>query len=205
MLGALFSPEVVTFTAALVLMGLIGLLEAVGLGIAGLDLDFGVGLDDGGMLGWLGFGRVPLLVLLIAFLASFGILGFAIQQVAQSVSGAMLPIWGATPLAAVLSLPVTKILARGLGRIMPHDQTTAYPLEGLVGLAASITIGRAVHGSPARARVIDPHGQAHHVMVEPDDGTVVFNEGDTVLLVRREKDVFRAISHGAPPFSNWIQ
>lgn len=203
MLGFLAAPEAIVFTAALVLMLLIGLVEALGLGASGVDVDLGVDLDHGGLLGWLGVGRVPLLVMLVAFLAAFGVIGLAGQQIAAAVTGASLPALAAVPAAAIAALPVTALLGRGLARVMPHDETTAYDLADLTGRTATIVVGRAREGSPARGRVLDPHGQAHHVLVAPNDAAAVFEEGDTVLLVRREGDIFRAITYDSPRFSNW--
>ncbi|WP_313737044.1 OB-fold-containig protein, partial [Sphingobium yanoikuyae] len=80
--------------------------------------------------------------------------------------------------------------------LLPRDHSTAIPLDHLVGSRARIVTGRATRGSPARARVEDHHGQAHYVMVEPDNDGQVLEEGETILLVRREEHLFRAISHG---------
>ena len=54
MLGVLTAPEAIAFSAALVLMMAIGLVEALGLGASGFDADLGIDLDHGGLLGWLG-------------------------------------------------------------------------------------------------------------------------------------------------------
>lgn len=204
MMGLLTAPDAIAFTAAIVLMLAIGLVEALGLGASGFDLDLGIDLDHGGLLGWLGFGRVPLLVMLVAFLAAFGMLGLIGQQIALEWRGATLPPLVAIPVATLAALPVTALLGRVLARIMPHDETTAFELDDLVGRAGTITLGRAAAGSPARTRVADPHGQVHHVLVEPNDPAAVLEEGDTVRLVRREGQVFRAILHSTPRFENWI-
>ncbi len=201
MLGWLVAPEAMVFSAALVLMLAIGLIEALGLGASGADLDLDL---DSGLLDWLGVGRVPLLILLVAFLAAFGGLGLAGQQAALALTGALAPVWIAIPAALVAALPATALLARGLARVMPHDETTAYEIDDLVGRAGTITVGRAREGSPARTRVIDPHGQPHHVLVEPNDPAAIFEEGDTVLLVRREGTRFRAILHTSPRLTDWM-
>ena len=205
MLGLLAAPEAIVFTAALVLMLLIGLVEAIGLGASGFDLDSGVDLDhadgSGGLLGLLGFGRAPLLVVLVAFLAAFGVIGLAGQQLAAMLTGGLLRPLIAVPAAVVAALPVTALLGRVLARVMPHDETTAFNVADLAGRTATITVGRAREGSPARARVVDPHGQAHHVLVTPNDPAVTFEEGDTVLLVRREGDIFRGTTYDSPRFS----
>ncbi|SNS59870.1 Protein of unknown function [Sphingomonas laterariae] len=197
MLEFLGAGENLAFAVALAVMLLIGAVEAVGLsaGMAGHEID----LDgDGDWLGWLGVGRIPLLMLLCVLLACFGLIGLIGQQIALSTVGALLPGWIAAPAAGVAALPVTGLIARGLGRILPQDETTAIDIGELVGLSATIVVGRAAQGSPAKARVRDYHGLTHYVMVEPDNHGHSFGEGEEILLVRREGNVFRAIATGRP-------
>lgn len=180
------APENLPFSVALALMLMIGIVEAVGLGAAAvhLELDADPGLG-GDLLGWLGIGKVPLLMLLVVFLAFFGIAGLAIQQLAGPLS-----LWLASGAAAAAALPLTGLGARGLARIMPRDETTAVSLDSLVAKRGTITIGTARKGSPAQARVRDAFGQTHYVMVEPHDEAHPIAEGGTVLLVRREGNIF---------------
>jgi hypothetical protein len=202
-LELLAAGENLAFVIALGTMILIGLVEAVGLGSGALGHD--IDLDGHGeWLGWLGFGRLPLLMLLVVFLACFGVIGLVGQQLALSHLGALLPGWVAIPAAGAAALPATGGMARLVGRIMPQDETTAIGIDQLVGLHAEILIGTAAHGSPAKARVRDFHGQTHYVMVEPDSPDASFAEGAEILLVRRENHIFRAISSDRPPFSQWI-
>lgn len=192
MTAFLFAPENIVFVSALLLMLLIGGVQALGFaGDADLDLD-----SDADLLGWLGFGRLPLLALAALFLTLFAVIGLLGQQVAHDLFGAMLSPWIAVPGAAVAALPATGLAARLLAPLLPRDHTTAIPLDHLVGSPARIVTGRATTGSPARARVQDHHGQTHYVMVEPDNAGQVLEEGETILLVRREEHLFRAISHG---------
>lgn len=196
MLEFLGLPQNIAFTAALVLMLLIGLVQLIGFGVE-LDADADLDADMGGdLLSWLGVGRVPLLMLLVLFLGIFGSIGLLGEQAALEWAGALLSGWIAVPAATIAALPLTGLAARGLARVLPQDHTTAILLEELVGRFARIVIGRAVPGAPARARVEDHHGQPHYVMVEPDNPGQIFEEGEQVLLVRRENDVFRAISRG---------
>ncbi|WP_294261224.1 YqiJ family protein [uncultured Sphingomonas sp.] len=199
-LNLLVAPGSLVFTAALVLMLAIGAIEALGLGASSVDIDI-----DGGWLDWLGFGRVPLLILLVAFLASFGVIGLAGQQIASASLGDPLPGWIAIPAAALASMPAMAALGRLLGRLMPHDETTALDIEDLIGRAGTVIVGRATIGNPARVRIVDPHGQAHYVLVEPNDPAATFETGDTVLIVRREGASFRAILHASPRHTNWME
>jgi len=181
--------------------------EAFGLGASAAHLDVGADIDGGGdLLGWLGVGQVPLLMLLVVFLAFFGLAGLAIQQFAGPLT-----LWIAAPAATAAALPLTGLGARGLARIMPSDETTAISLDELVGRRGTITVGTARRGSPAQARVRDEHGQVHYVMVEPYDDNHAFGEGQTVRLDRREGNIFIALarvdgtasSFDALPTPNW--
>jgi membrane protein implicated in regulation of membrane protease activity len=190
MLEIIAAPANWPFSAALLLMLMIGAVEALGLGASAAHVDFDADLDGGGdLLGWLGVGRVPLLMLLVLFLAFFGLAGLAIQQLAGPLA-----LWIAVPAAAAAALPLTGLGARGLGRIMPGDETTAVSLDSLVGRRGTITIGTARRGSPAQARVKDVHGQVHYVMVEPYDDDHSLGEGETIRLDRREGNIFIALA-----------
>nr|WP_245405737.1 OB-fold-containig protein [Sphingobium sp. Sx8-8] len=173
-------------------MLLIGAVQAIG--VAGdVDLDLHADTD---LLGWLGLGRLPLLMLLAIFLALFGMIGLIAQHLALDFTGTLLSPLIAVPAAAVASLPATSLAGRLLAPLLPRDQSSALPLDALVGSFARIVTGIARTGSPARARAEDSYGQVHYVMVEPDNAGQTLEEGETVLLVRREDHVFRAISHG---------
>ncbi|WP_294287953.1 YqiJ family protein [uncultured Sphingomonas sp.] len=193
MLDFLGASQNVLFSAAIVLMLLIGIVQAIG--FAPVDHGFDADLDSD-LLSWLGVGRVPLLVFLVLYLACFGLAGLIGQQLSHDWLGALQPLWIAAPAAAVVALPATALAVRAVGAVIPQDHTTAIPVDDLIGRAATIQVGRATPGSPARARVVDHFGQAHHLMVEPDNPGQTFEEGEAVLLVRREGETFRAITRG---------
>jgi membrane protein implicated in regulation of membrane protease activity len=176
------------FAVALLVMLMIGAVEALGLGASAAHLDLDADAGAGDLLAWLGIGRVPLLMVLVVFLAAFGLAGLAIQQIVGP-----LPLWMAVPGAIAAALPLTGLGSRGLARIMPQDETTAVSLDTLVGKRGTITIGTARRGSPAQARVRDVHGQTHYVMVEPHDEAHAIAEGETVLLARRDGHIFIAL------------
>jgi hypothetical protein len=162
------------------------------------DVD-GMGVADG-LLSFLGLGRLPLMIWLALLLLAFMLIGYIGQQILQGATGALLPAWIAGPLAALAAIPATAILARPLGRIIPKDETTAVSIDSLVGRFAVLQTGTAKPGSPARAKVLDVHRHPHFVMVEPDNEGQQFSTGEKLLLVRRDGDVFKAISQGGQHF-----
>jgi hypothetical protein len=194
----LLAPENVVFSAALLLMLLIGVVQALGLS-GDVDTDPGVDGDAGfadALLAWSGMGRVPFLMWLVLFLAIFGALGLGLQQLVTGLTGGPGANLLMVPLTAAAALPPTSVAARLIGRILPGLETTAIDRDQLIGFYAEISIGTASAGNPARARVIDSHGQPHQIMVEPDTSDQVFQTGESVLLVKREGEVFKGYSRG---------
>lgn len=192
-------PQNQPFAVALALMLGLLVLQLAGLGgDGGHDAD--TDADADGPLAWLGAGRVPLMVVLVILLTAFGLLGLKAQAVAQMVRGAPLSAFLVAPAAFLLALPITRFAARLVGRLLPSVETAALPRDALVGRRASITVGRAAAGSPAQARVRDPLGGIHHVMVEPEASEGALAEGAEILLTRREGETFRAIRVDPNPF-----
>lgn len=181
------------FAIAFVVMVGIGLIEAIGLGLGHLDLD---GHPDagGGLLDWLGLGHeLPILIWLTALLGCFTLAGVALQQGATALTGAPL----AWPLAAGGALIAGGLLntvaARGLARVMPGYESSVVSTDDLLRRRGTILEGTARRGQPARAKVVDAHGQAHVIMVEPHDAADALPSGATALLVRREGALFFAL------------
>ncbi len=193
------------FLIALGALALVALFQITGLGdmLEGAgDFDSPDGLEAGGfgeaLTSLLGLGRVPLLIWLASLLLTFGSIGLIGQSVIAELLGAPLSAGWATLLAGTAALPLNSLAVRPLGAVMPKDETTAITLDELVRREAEIQIGTARAGSPARAKVIDRHGQAHFVMVEPHDATIALQTGDTVLLVRREGPTFYGVHYESP-------
>ncbi|RGP42022.1 hypothetical protein BPTFM16_02333 [Altererythrobacter insulae] len=210
----LLEPYNMPFAAALVFMLLLAILQGVGVGdmLGDADADFdgdfegdfdgevegkGAGFA-GGAASLLGLGKVPLMAWLAVYLFIFASVGFGIQAMADSLLGAPFERWLAALITAGLALPVTAVLVRPLGAILPKDRTTAVSVDTLLGREGVITDGTARSGSPARAKVLDQHGQSHFVMVEPADAEHVFSAGAPVVLTSKEGRTFFAKPAAAP-------
>lgn len=194
----LLAPENLVFSAALLLMLLIGVVQAMGLS-GDVDGDPGADGDAGfadALLAWAGIGRVPFLMWLVLFLAFFGALGLGLQQLVTGLTGGPGANLLMVPLTAAAALPPTSVAARLVGRVFPSLETTAIERDELIGRYAEISIGTARAGHPARARVADQHGQSHQIMVEPDSADQVFQAGESVLLVKLEGDIFKGFTRG---------
>ncbi len=203
------------FAGAAILLVFIALAQVIGMGDifespetditadidVDLDADFDVQSPSGLIntaLSLLGLGYVPFLIWLSVLLFSFAGIGVVIQQSLIGTVGAPLPNWLAAISAGVAALPVTGALTRPLARLLPQDETSAVRLGSLLRRDAEIQLGKATAGSPARAKVIDTHGQAHFVMVEPQDPEATLTQGETVMLVRREGETFYGVQYENP-------
>ena len=127
------------------------------------------------------------------------IFGIAIALMVYLFQTAFATVFGSYlngTLAAVivwfLSLPLVRVTASGLYKIMPKDETTAVSQESLIGRVGTVVLGEARVGNAAQVRVKDVYGQQHYVMVEPDSEDVL-KQGDAVLLVSLDGNTFKAI------------
>jgi hypothetical protein len=206
------APGSAPFTAALLLMFGLALVEVValltGLGVHEAIDDFvtsSAGLEAaaatpdgitaveasslvGRALAWFYFGRVPALVILIVFLTLFGLIGLVLQGFVRDVLGAALPAIAAVPLVALASLPAVRWVSGGLARVLPRDETSAVDPWTFIGATAEVVgPGRASVGTPAQARLVDPFGTEHYLLVEPLEAGAVFEPGALVRLAYETK------------------
>ena len=201
-MSALTAPGLYPFTiAALILVGIVAieiLAMVVGMSISSLVND---GLSDHSVpsehgpldawMSWLNRGGVPLLVLIMIWLASFAIAGFAIQGVAQALLSP-LPTLFASLLAVMVALPMTRALSRWTARIIPGDESNAISQSDLIGLTGTVTLGPLDQGKPGRVRVRDLHGNIHVLRAKAAAGHLI-PQGASVLVVDGSNGLFEAI------------
>ncbi|WP_345985623.1 YqiJ family protein [Sulfurimonas sp. HSL-1656] len=206
----LFAGGVFPFTVAIGIMFAIALLEGVGMLIgAGLseviesllpDIDFDINPPDASstglftkLLGWMYYGRVPVLIILVCFLTAFGLTGMTMQAFIHGLLGFYLPSLIAVAAALFASLPFTRGFTALMARILPKDETSAISAEDFIGKSAVITLGTARQGAPAEAKFTDRFGQTHYVMVEPDETGVEFTPQDRLILSEKTSIGYLAI------------
>ncbi|MDO4897027.1 MAG: YqiJ family protein [Moraxella sp.] len=215
MLDLIFAPQNFIFGVAITLMFLLFILEIVALMIGGAndwvdgflpdsltEAHAEIGIDspsvDTGVfirfLSWLYVGKIPLLMLMVVFLAVFGLTGFIFQSVVYALLGFYLPKIIAVIVVWFLSLPIVRLCAKGLYKILPKDETSAINQSELVGRVGVITVGTATMDKKAEIKVKDTHGQTHYVMAFADTDETL-TQGETVLLVSQDGVHFRAIKN----------
>jgi len=200
------------FLAAAAFVGLMAVVEAalLALGLSsdalfGKDHDAGMAdavhhqAGDGhahaeGVLSWLGFGRVPLVVVLVSLGATYAVSGFVIQAVVASLSGAVLPWFFSAPLALLPALPLTRLATTAIARLVPREETYVATRASLVGRVGVIVQGQATAALAAEARVPDGHGGSIYVRVFPAEAADSIPQGTRIALVARSgEDAFVAV------------
>jgi hypothetical protein len=197
------------FTIALAVMLMIAVLEGIttliGMGLSELfesilpDFEIDLSATEvppstlSRLLGWINFGKVPVLIIFVCFLTAFGIVGYMLQYLAYGTTSALIPQLFAVPAAFIIAVPFVRLFTNILQKVMPKDESTALRENSFVGTLATITLGKAKKGSPAEAKVIDKHGQTHYFMIQPEGDDDEFVQGEQVLLLRPSANGFYAI------------
>lgn len=206
----LFAEGILPFTVAIGIMFAIAVLEGAGMLIgAGIsealesvlpDIALDIDAPDASgtgfftkLLGWMYYGRVPVLIILVCFLTAFGLVGMTMQALIHGATGFYLPSLLAVAAALFASLPFTRAFTALMARILPEDETNAIGAEDFIGKCAVITLGTARRGEPAEAKFTDRFGQTHYVMVEPDDADAAFSPEDRLILSEKSRFGYYAI------------
>jgi membrane protein implicated in regulation of membrane protease activity len=146
------------------------------------QLEVGHAGGAGGALSALGIGRVPLMLVMMSFLGSFGAVGLIANSLVSL--GGSYPAWGllVVLVASVLvALPLTGGLSRTFGRFASRS-TTAVTFEQLVGRVGTV-VTPSVSATYGRVTVRDAHGSLHTVYAVVEAGEAL-PERSEVALVR---------------------
>jgi len=199
------------FSTALIIMIMISILEGIttliGLGVSELletllpDFDMDISTPDAPqsiltkLLGWINFGKVPVLIIFVCFLSAFGVVGYSLQYLAYTLTSNLWPQFLMVPAAFIISLPFVRIFTNTMQKVMPRDESSALSEESFIGHMATITLGEASLNSPAEGKVTDQHGQTHYFMIQPETENERFNQGEQVLLSKPSHNGFFAIKN----------
>jgi hypothetical protein len=93
----------------------------------------------------------------------------------------------------MVSIFSLRIFGGLIAKLLPKDETSSISNNDLIGHIAIITLGKAIKGSPAEAKVKDQSGQVHYFMVEPENENDIFMQGEKVLISSQNEKLFFAI------------
>lgn len=193
-LGMVIALALLEGIGTLIGLSLMGLLDNIS--PIDIDLDLDVDVTNSGitpLLGWLCLNKLPLLVWLVLFLSCFGIVGFTLNFVSLSMLGSLMPDFAIYVTSLLIAVFLTHLIGQPLARLLPKNESTAISNNSFEGLIARITIGTATKNSPAEAVLTDNFNQKHYVLIVPDNETERFKQGDRVVLVEKQDNIWLSV------------
>jgi hypothetical protein len=134
-------------------------------------------------LSWLGVGKVPLSLVLLVLLLTWGVAGLATSVVMRDLGApaGVATARVAVPIALAVSLGLTRTLVLLIARFMPLNETSAKPWRALVGSEGTALFP--VSESFGMAAVRDESGDLHQVACKTAPGVEPIPKGATLKLV----------------------
>lgn len=143
------------------------------------------------LLNLVGFGKVPLSLMVMILLIAWGISGFATNQMLHKTmqDGDKVGLMS-LPIAAAISLVATGLISRALGRIMPRDESSAKTMPQLVGQHGTAILP--INDTFGLAKVLDGSGVGIQVpcRVAPGQETISANRAVVLMRFDRTERVF---------------
>lgn len=182
-----------------------------------LELESEVDVDGDGdfgslqFLGWLGFGKTPLILLLAIDLSLWGLSGWMANVAIASILGEIPTRWGWGGLilvgSLVFSLFVGSLIARPLGYVFASfgEDTKSDRLVGCVGVVTSKKVPLESDRQIAQADVRDAARNLVTVSIcLPNGAKVKPSYGQEILIVEQIGDRYLAVAKDSEDEAEWL-
>lgn len=179
-----------------------------------IDIDTDVDGDleiSGFVLGWMGIGKAPLILLLATDLSLWGLFGWMLNVwlggiLNQIPSGA----WNIIVLflSLFISLFTGGLIARPIGKIFAEfgEDTSRDRLIGRNGTVSSASVPIEKQGRIGQVDVIDKSGNLVTINANiPEWATVIPRHGEQVIILDRKEDIYLAIAKDSPDMNYWLR
>jgi membrane protein implicated in regulation of membrane protease activity len=130
-------------------------------------------------MGWLGVGRVPLSILLMVALMTWGAAGLICSAILQDRG--VFAAWISIPVAAGVSVLITHFVAAFIGKYLPLNETSARRRHALLGLTGQAMLPINDHFGMVSVR--DATGDLYQVACRAAATNESINKGEPVKLV----------------------
>ena len=180
------------------------------------DLDGDVELEGSflplAILGWLGIGKAPLILLLAIDFSTWGVSGWLLNVIIGNLTGSIpqrfVGLGGLVFLASFgFSLFLGSLISRPLGKIFASfgEDTSGDRLMGCVGTVASKQIPYLIEGKIGQVDVVDLAGNLVTITVcLPQWAKIVPQRDSQVLIIDRTKNHYLAIAKDSADEQFWL-
>jgi membrane protein implicated in regulation of membrane protease activity len=131
------------------------------------------------MLGWMGVGRVPVSIVLMVLLLTWGVTGFLTNAFLQQRGAAA--AMASVPLAALTSIIFTHVVVTAIARYLPLYETTAKRRHALLGCVGEAILP--IDQKFGMVGVRDATGDLYQVPCRADQSPDMISKGTKVQLV----------------------
>jgi hypothetical protein len=183
---------------------------------ADLDVYADVDVDASGnfrfleVLGWLGFDKAPLVLLLATDFSLLGLIGWMLNVTFESFTGDVpsgLAAGVISGLSLVLSFAIGGLIAQPLGKIFASfgEDANGNRLIGRYGTVSSLTIPMENQGKIGQVDILD--SARHLVTINatlPSWARVVPDLGTQVLVIDRQLDSYLVIAKDSSDEQEWL-
>jgi|GEM_PF-498542 len=192
------------------------------------DVDVDANVDDGGLhfdtdtdtdanfnplliLGWLGFGKAPLILLLATDFSLLGLIGWMLNVSLASILGNIPKGFLAgvvAVVALVISLLAGSLIARPIGKIFASfgEDASSDRVIGCIGTVTSATIPIENQGKIGQVDVIDSARNLVTISAAlPEWAKVVPCRGQKVLVIDRQPQSYLVVTKDSSDQDHWLE
>jgi hypothetical protein len=189
-----------------------------------VDVDINADIGDGGLhldtdsefsalqiLGWLGFGKAPLLLLLATDFSLLGLIGWILNVTWAGVWGSFPQgFWAGvvTMVALVMSLFFGSLIARPLGKIFASfgEDASGDRLIGCIGTVSSARIPQENEGKIGQIDVLDTSRNLVTITANlPEWAKVIPSRNQKVLVIDRQPKSYLVIAKDSSDEDLWLE
>ena len=176
-----------------------------------LEVDADVNFGAMEILGWLGVGRAPLILLLATDVSLWGVLGWMLNVEVGSRLGRVPGTWsGGVVLVSsmLIALFGGSLIARPLGKVFAAfgEDASSDRLLGCIGTVSSAFIPVENQGRIGQVDVIDAtHNLVTISAASPNWATVTPHRGEKVVVIDRHSQIYLVIAANSPDQDYWLE
>ncbi|MBR8829032.1 MAG: DUF1449 family protein [Gomphosphaeria aponina SAG 52.96 = DSM 107014] len=176
-----------------------------------VDADIEGDFSPGEILGWLGIGEAPLILLLAIDFSIWGVTGWmlnvGIGKMIGTIPGGIVA-GGIMFTSLCVSLFMGKVISRPLGKIFVSfsEDVSSDRFLGCVGTVVSKKLPYLSSGKIGQADVRDIAGNLVTISVSiPQWSTVIPHQGQAILIIEQTPDCYLAIAKDSSDEDKWLE
>ncbi len=162
------------------------------------------------ILGWLGLGKVPLMLLLAIYFTNWGVSGWILNVIIGSFIGEIPGgfLGGIIFFVSLfISMFIGGLIARPVGKIFASfgEDVDGNRLIGCVGIVSSKTIPYLIEGKIGQVDVLDSARNLVTISVSlPDWAKVIPHRGESILIIDQQQHCYIGIAKDSYDEDKWL-